>query len=275
MDTILQTQLNRIETALNTLIDSIASYNPSISATSALLSADDELNRGLKQLSIHQSNYARIQQLRVDIDKRNENITSTLTTLASMRADLLSTPTSLPPKETRIVPYTELLDYAKRISRFTVPPMFRPPVLGQPAPAVVVNGNGDRNGNDVTAKEGEEAPRGDEEGRGTGALEDAEKKWLEPLKQMPFVPWVSDEVMRRGALAEIQAMVERGEDPEMVQAVVAYGEAEDEKEGGGVMEGLQGDGMARGGDVPAGGQERREEEPKVFVGLDLYDPDEE
>lgn len=62
MNTIIQTQLDRVETALNTLIESIASYNPSIPAANALLAADDDLNNGLKQrmnkLSISQTYFA-------------------------------------------------------------------------------------------------------------------------------------------------------------------------------------------------------------------------
>lgn len=49
MNTIIQAQLDRVETALNILIESIASYNPSIPAANALLAADDDLNKGLKQ----------------------------------------------------------------------------------------------------------------------------------------------------------------------------------------------------------------------------------
>lgn len=49
MDAIIQAQLNGIETALNRLVDSIASYNPSIQAASTLLEADNELQNGLKQ----------------------------------------------------------------------------------------------------------------------------------------------------------------------------------------------------------------------------------
>lgn len=49
MDTVLHTQLDRVEKALTTLIDSIASYNPSIIAANDLLAADDELNNGVKQ----------------------------------------------------------------------------------------------------------------------------------------------------------------------------------------------------------------------------------
>lgn len=49
MNTIIHVQLDRVETALNTLIESIASYNPSIPAANALLAADDDLIKGLKQ----------------------------------------------------------------------------------------------------------------------------------------------------------------------------------------------------------------------------------
>ena len=49
MNIIIQAQLDRVETALNALIESIASYNPSVPTANALLAADDDLNKGLKQ----------------------------------------------------------------------------------------------------------------------------------------------------------------------------------------------------------------------------------
>lgn len=273
MNDIIQEQLDRVETALTNLTDSIASYNPSIPATNALINADDELKRGLKQLAAHQRNYARMLQLREEIAQRNESITSTLTTLASTRADLLSTPTSLPSKETRQVPYTELLDYAKRISRYTVPPTFRPPLPFPNAavPAAV-------NGADSSPVNEGGAEGGEKDGIGMGSLENEEKKWLDPLVQVGFVPWVSEEAMRSGALAAIQAMVERGEDPERV----GNGEGQELREDGEGMEGVQGEiegdkEALRGGEVERRRLERRveQEKPKVFGGLDLYDPDEE
>lgn len=48
MNSIIQGQLDRVETALNTLIESIASYNPSVPAANDLLAADDELAEGVK-----------------------------------------------------------------------------------------------------------------------------------------------------------------------------------------------------------------------------------
>lgn len=49
MDALLDQHFLRVEAALNTLIDSIASYNPSQQAVADLVAADDELSRGLEQ----------------------------------------------------------------------------------------------------------------------------------------------------------------------------------------------------------------------------------
>lgn len=51
MDAQIQAQLDRVEAALNTLIDSITSYNPSPAAAIALSNADDDLTQGLEQRS--------------------------------------------------------------------------------------------------------------------------------------------------------------------------------------------------------------------------------
>ena len=55
MNSIIQGQLDRVETALNTLIESIASYNPSVTAANDLLAADDELAQGVKSCEILES----------------------------------------------------------------------------------------------------------------------------------------------------------------------------------------------------------------------------
>lgn len=49
MDVTLQDQFNRVQTALETLVDSIAAYNPSTHAAGELLAADNALSRGLDQ----------------------------------------------------------------------------------------------------------------------------------------------------------------------------------------------------------------------------------
>lgn len=117
----------------------------------------------------------------------------------------------------------------------------------------------------------EDVVKEEKEGRGTASLEDTERKWLDPLTQIPFVPWVNDETIKRGALAEIQSMVERGEDPGNVGAGVSE---EGKKETAEVGNDEDAVGRERGASVDGGtGMQRREERPKVFGGLDLYDPD--
>lgn len=49
MDEVLKGQFERVEAALNTLIESITSYNPSPQAAQDLVVADDDLSRGLEQ----------------------------------------------------------------------------------------------------------------------------------------------------------------------------------------------------------------------------------
>ena len=53
MNGIIQNQLDRVEVALNNLIESITSYNPSLPAAHALLVADDTLIKNLKLRKTH------------------------------------------------------------------------------------------------------------------------------------------------------------------------------------------------------------------------------
>lgn len=48
MDAILDKRFENLETALNTLIESITTYNPSTLAAANLIAADEELNQGLE-----------------------------------------------------------------------------------------------------------------------------------------------------------------------------------------------------------------------------------
>ncbi|KAI9811077.1 MAG: hypothetical protein M1827_005659 [Pycnora praestabilis] len=314
MNAILQTQFQRIETALNTLTDSIASYNPSTAAASELLSADDKLSQGLEQLAVHQANNAYINSLRSTSSTLDARIKSTLTLLASTRAELLATPaTRFPPDAAaRSVPYDELLSYAKRISKFTVPPTFRvAPLPAEPSQnAATANTGTDTihasqalgsapqvtNGTTTSASPSQIGASstsaeqlaanaaGLSTGVGISSLAVGETQWLDPTSQMAFVPWPSEEVIRRGALAQIQIMLEQGQDPESALAEVGDTEAGekggnegDEKEEG-VKESelsLAAENVVVSQGNVAVAPPRRAEKPAVFSGLDLYDPDDE
>ena len=256
MNSHLQTRLTTLESALTDLLTSISSYAPSISAATALLTADQDLQSSLKALSEHQRNTARIASLRQTISRQNNDITSHLTLLADVRRELLEIPTSLPNKDRREVSSGEVLSYAKKIARFTMPPNMWPSVAAV-VKTETPEGEGEGNGQ-----------KQDEEGKGIESLEEIEKQWLDPWTGVQFTPWPGEEVIRSGGLAEIQAMVERGIDP----ATVGPSEGEETKKG--IWEEMSG--------VEGGGNgqvqmrvERGEEKPRVFGGLDLYDPDEE
>ncbi len=309
MNTIIQSQLDRVDTALNSLITSIESYNPSVPAAIDLLVADDGLQQGVKlrkhlsagfndrkvliphPVAQHQTNHSRILRLRSAIEAHDQQIRSTLTLLAETRKDLLSTPITRFPEDSRNVPFTELLDYAAKISRYTVPPTFREPIsqadaakttgkIGDDAP--VVNGIGDavaeaREANAIANGDNPRAEEGKENGVGVSSLEPGEVDWLNELARTSFVPWPTEQLIKRGALGQIQVMVEQGVNPEVggaAEEVARRIEATEEEQnvqmGEGSMEAVTEAGQRK----DEGGERnfrepRKEEKPKVFKGLDL------
>ncbi|MDI1487429.1 MAG: hypothetical protein OHK93_006699 [Ramalina farinacea] len=269
MDQILLTQLDRLEAALTTLTESISDYNPSVPAAHALLAADEDLQRGLKQLHTHQCNQLKIQQLRDVIEAQNAQITSHLQLLADTRADLLSIPTSLPERGRREVEYGELLEYAKYVGQYTMPPNFRPSMVesaGEEVGMVGVEGEG------AIAQQQQQQQSGESK-----VLEDIlrnEKQYLDASTGIQFTPWPSEDVIKRGALARIQGMMERGEDIEG-RGRLGSDKMEVEEEAREAEEGKQAAGSTVKSSAERAPARRKEEAPKVFGGLDLYDPDEE
>ncbi|KAF2218124.1 vitamin-D-receptor interacting mediator subunit 4-domain-containing protein, partial [Elsinoe ampelina] len=134
---ILQTRYQRVEKALDTLLESITAYNPSLTAADELLAADDDVNEALTSLAQHHTNYGRILSLRETSANLDTQIKTTIRTLAETRKTLQSIalpPSSLPTttqqssSEHRPVRVDELLSYAKFISKTTVPPTRTPPI---------------------------------------------------------------------------------------------------------------------------------------------------
>ncbi len=76
-------------------------------------------------VSKHQANHARILSLRSTSSALDEQIRSTFTLLTDTRTELLATPATVFPENTNPIVYSELLSYAHRISKFTMPPTFR------------------------------------------------------------------------------------------------------------------------------------------------------
>ncbi|KAL8681039.1 MAG: hypothetical protein Q9186_002812 [Xanthomendoza sp. 1 TL-2023] len=297
MNTLIQGQLDRVEAALNTLTASIESYNPSVSAAIDLLAADDELQQGVKLLAQHQVKQARILHLRAAREAQEQQTKATLTLLAETRKDLLSTPATTFPTNSRNVPVAELLEYARKISRHTVPPTFREPPP-QPKPPTndgpkddatpVVNGSG---AGDAVAQAREanaiangENPKGSEEKKGVAVseLNEEEVRWLNDFERQPFVPWPREDIIKRGALGQIQLMLEQGVDPEATGAaeeVARKMEAEEGERDVQMAEGPVETNLEVGQRNIEGGERmveaRREEKPKVFKGLDLDEDSDE
>lgn len=240
-------------------------------------------------MTLHQEYYAYILRLRETVDSLNQRITATLSSLADVRKELLATPATVFSQDQRNVPYAELLEYASRINKYTIPPTLRQPVpvlqaevtaqLQQLANPLPSNGSGisaDQNGPSPVVPSLNAQAHG--EGIGVSSLDQKEVQWLDPLStQVPFVPWPSEDVIRRGALAQIQLMLEQGQDPNNV--ITSSAGEEMELASGDAIVVDQPETIAADLETPVGRvtQAERivEEKPKVFAGLDLYDPDEE
>ena len=116
-------------------------------------------------------------------------LTALLTMLADTRAELIAVPSTRFAGRPRDVPYTELLAYASKISKFSQPP------------------------NSAAVKHMVEliAPHADDEPPAPHAapklplgLSEEDLSALDPSNQMPvFMPWPSELVMRIGALAAV------------------------------------------------------------------------
>lgn len=332
MNTTLQSQFDRVETALNTLIDSISAYNPSPSAAVALVAADDDLSHGLDQrestlrystikqiltcvlVATHQANYQTILYLRAQSDVLDNQIKSTLSSLAEIRKELIAAkPVTLSTNSTRPIDYKELLSYAQRIAPYTVPPT-RGQAIPPPIEEKVISQEAPVNGTttikteqpstpgplstapgDVQMTDAQQVPSkshlettAPEEGRAAAILTPAMRAWLEPSKSgITFTPWPAEEMIRRGALGRIQAALEEGKQPEGMD-VAAEVEAERKRaeNGEGVDDAAKTQEEERQEEVERQarevGQVRRTQhaparmkQETVDLGFDLYNPDEE
>ncbi|KAK7513075.1 vitamin-D-receptor interacting mediator subunit 4-domain-containing protein [Phyllosticta citriasiana] len=281
MDALLDARFQRVESALNALIDSIASYNPSQSAVLDLVAADEQLSRGLEQLAVHQANYRRILSLRQSADTLDAQIKSTLGTLAETRKELVALPVTAASPSARDVSTDELLSYAKHIGKFTAPPGIKPPPSLDQVPRPE-----EKPDTDVNMTNGSTDPQAHPEGgaadaksKTMAALSQEQKAWLAGLSNLQFVPWPTDDKIKLGALGQIQTMVEQGKDPAAVLSLKQQEErakraAEEEEEQRRTEEEKRKAGaeQRRRESQPSASNrgEAQAEQPAVFGGLDLY-----
>jgi hypothetical protein len=258
MDEIIDRRFERVEKALATLINSISTYNPAPALANDLVTADAELSEGLEQrqsppnltflsptnlftVSTHQSNHAKILSLRTTSQDLDAQIRETLTLLTSTRSTLMSTPSTVFPSSTNEAFYNELLSYARRISKFTVPSGHRETDPAEPGTGEAAGTNTPRESKSGTQTNGTSTPvtaaaatNGVEKESqmdidsqtpaatqqtsqitnttSNTALPPSYAAYLNPPPDM-FIPWPNEEVIRRGALASIQVLIDQGVDP--------------------------------------------------------------
>lgn len=175
-----------------------------------------------QSVAIHQANYARILSLRQTAETLDENIKATLRTLVETRKELLSIPARRDAVGIRETTYSDVLKYGKFISKTTVPPTFRgnapKDILNFMQPTVDPSLTQITNGMATPAGAGPdgEGSQHPAEGLGVSTLSQDAKDMLDPLSKLPFVPWPSQDIIRMGALAHIQGMLETGTDPSTV-----------------------------------------------------------
>jgi hypothetical protein len=270
------------------------------------------MHANLNPVSKHQANHARIQSLRSTSSALDDQIRSTLTLLTDTRSELLATPATVFQENTNPVLYSELLSYARRISKFTIPPTFRE-ADGEGTTSDALNVS-----QDTETKVDSQVEQLDIKTNGTttpvvtngaiGGLNSGEggtatpvdvenptalpaviSEWLNPLSGgPPFVPWPTEETIRRGALASIQVLLDQGVDPATfdpeksaeleadrkrleLEAETRKAEQEAEKAR---LEEERREEMRRRQSVSAGlmtSAPQRDEQPAVFTGLDILE----
>jgi hypothetical protein len=150
---------------------------------------------------------------------------------------LIDTPATVFPENTNDVSYSDLLSYARRISKFTLPNSYRESeALAETAEAT-----------GSTPKEGKAESQADETSTPAAMANGADRdtqmggmdrdsatpaaiqsqnttttstslpegftQFLNPLADSPFIPWPTEETIRRGALASIQVLLDQNIDP--------------------------------------------------------------
>lgn len=224
-------RFDAVEKALGTLINSITSFNPSISQAQDLVAAQEELLAGLVQLEIHQNNYLRIQQLQEETATFDTQIKDTMTLIWETRKEVKATPVTKAPAS-RLgsdFSYTDLLNYASRISRTTLPPpgvtngvnlSAQPTADGETPTSAITNNqpsaNGAVPGPDPSTASITSPSTGQPQPIASGSSTALPAHMLPAVNLLEgavFYPWPSEERIRSGALAACQRLADRGIDP--------------------------------------------------------------
>lgn len=155
---------------------------------------------------------------------------------------MIDTPATVFPETTNPVSYADLLSYARRISKFSLPNSYREAEAGAETaeatpkdaraesqgdetstPAAVSNGAdrdiqmGGMERDSATPAASTSAIATQSQNTTTNvtstSLPEGFTQFLNPLADSPFIPWPTEETIRRGALASIQVLLDQNIDP--------------------------------------------------------------
>ncbi|QPH17895.1 hypothetical protein C2857_002811 [Epichloe festucae Fl1] len=234
MDKYIDSRFERLEKALANLIDSVTKYHPSIIQAEELKAADADLSKGLEEVQAHQNNFLRIQKLRQSSAVLDSQIRDTLTSLANTRKDIVTTQTTIYPSEPNYpIAYEELLSYARRISKTTLPPAAAvegattsPEAQTQtqtpnpdsqqqsaPTPSAPTPSQPQSPAVNGTPAVTSEQPTQQTTTSMNTSLPEGMHQYLNPLSGQLFFPWPLEDKIRSGALASYQMLLEQGIDP--------------------------------------------------------------
>lgn len=179
---------------------------------------------------MHHEQYSQILRLRQTSEALDKQIKSMVTLLSDSRKQLLAVPSHVARTDVREVKVDHVLSYARFISKTTVPPTNTTrdsetqedlsSKIIESSNAVVNTAVGTTNGSIARTPIKTEH----DDPATTSSLNQEAKAMLDPVSQLPFVPWPTQELICAGALGAIQGMVERGQDP---SSVVIGSEAEE------------------------------------------------
>lgn len=185
----------------------------------------------------HQANHARILKLRQTTEALDNQIKSTVTTLAETRKELLAIPSAPEPDiPTRDVPFDELLAFAKNIAKFTLPPghHLRPPkpqepatenVAEPPTELSIMNGGPSQSPTQLqtqpspapTQSQDKDGGKKETEGPAFSQLTEEQRAFLEDAQTLPFMPWPDHNLINQGILRHVQELIAKGIDPATVK----------------------------------------------------------
>lgn len=154
----------------------------------------------------------RIQELRQTAESLDQTLRKTIQTLAEARREILAIPCSRTSEGTRReVEVDELLAYAKFISRTTVPPTSQKKKKKRDALSVSIK----REETDVHMTNGIATPPAVKDGTQITDLKamSIQANAGDDVDEAPFIPWPAQDVIQQGALADVQRLIESGQDP--------------------------------------------------------------